>query len=119
MRSKFWAIALSSMLLVVWVTPPTNAQIPLPFLPNLQLPSASSNDSDNKVVSGWVLLDGRRVFQIAAPKTNFTERLQTVQQNLDQISQDYFQRPSTDLTVQVYCADVDNSKPNQPDNKAG
>jgi len=116
MRSKFWAIALSSILIVVWVIPPAKAQIPFPFLPNLQFPSASSNDSDNKVeiVSGWILLDGRRLFQIAAPKSNFSERSQYIQQNLDQISQDYFQRSSTDLTVQVGWPELGESKPQIP-----
>lgn len=99
MRVQFWAIALSSMVLAVWVMPPVLAQNP--FLPNLQTPSIFSNDVDNKVVSGWVHLDGRRLFQIAAPKANFPERLQDIQQNLARISQNYFQKTSTELKVQI------------------
>ncbi len=98
MRSKFLAIA-GAMVLAVWVMPPTQAQ--LPFLPNLQPPSFLSNDSDNRVVSGWVELDGHRLFQVAAPKANFPERLQNIQQNLDQISQNYLQQKTTELQVQV------------------
>jgi small conductance mechanosensitive channel len=98
MRLKFWVIA-AAMVLAVWVMPPTQAQ--LPFLTNLQPPSFLSNDSDRKVVSGWIQLDGRRVFRIAAPKADFPERLQEIQQNLDQISQNYFQQPSTGLQVEV------------------
>lgn len=99
MRLKFWAIA-GAMVLAILVMPPTKAQIP--FLPsNLQLPSLLSSEADNSVVSGWVLLDGRRVFQIAAPKASFAERFQNIQENLDRISQDYLQRTSTDLQMQV------------------
>ena len=99
MRLKFWAIA-GAMVLAILVMPPAKAQIP--FLPsNLQLPSLLSSEADNRVVAGWILLDGHRVFQIAAPKVSFAERFQNIQQNLDRISQDYLQRTSTDLQVQV------------------
>ena len=98
MRSRFWAFALSSMVLAVSVIHPVSAQIP--FLPNLQTLSVFGNDSDNKVVSGWVYLDGRRVFRIVAPSENFAERLQDIQHNLDQISQDY-QNTSSELKVQI------------------
>ena len=98
MRSRFWAIAIFSTVLAVSVIQPVSAQIP--FLTNLQTPSIFSNVSANKFVSGWVYLDGRRVFRIAAPSENFTERLQDVQQNLTQISQEY-QNTSSELNVQI------------------
>ncbi len=96
MRTKFVAIALSTMVIVVGVTAQATAQ-QIPFLPNLQPPSLRINDSDSRV--GWVYLDGRRLFQIAAPKANLTERLQNTRRNLNQISQDYFQRPNAPLDV--------------------
>ena len=98
MYSRLWAIA-GSMVLAVSATPPANIQIP--FLPNLQPPSPLSHQADNKIVSGWVQLDGRRLFQIAASQDKFPERLQTIQQTLDQISQDYFQQTSPELNVQI------------------
>ncbi|ODH01419.1 mechanosensitive ion channel protein MscS [Nostoc sp. KVJ20] len=88
MRFQFLAIA-SSMAIAVVSVPKATAQIP--FLPQLQAPSSVSNDTDNRIVSGWVYLDGRRLFQIAASRTNFPERIENVQQNLERISQSYFQ----------------------------
>lgn len=91
MRFQFLAIA-SSMAIAVVSVPKATAQIPL--LPQLQTPrSVSNNDPDNRIVSGWIYLDGRRLFQIAASRTNFPERLENVQQNLQRISQSYFQSP--------------------------
>lgn len=93
------AIATSMAVTVVCV-PKATAQIP--FLPELQVPSTASNDSNDRVVSGWVYLDGRRLFQIAASKTNFPERLEDIQKKLEAISQYYFQLPAnTPVKVEV------------------
>ncbi|MFN6468768.1 MAG: mechanosensitive ion channel domain-containing protein [Nostoc sp. SerVER01] len=93
------AIATSMAITVVSV-PKATAQIPL--LPDLQAPSSVSNDSNNRVVSGWIYLDGRRLFQIAASKTNFPERLEDIQKKLEAISQYYFQLPTnTQVKVEV------------------
>jgi len=99
MRFQFWAIA-SSMVVAVSATP--QAQVQIPFLPDILQPPSQlkSNNSEPKIVSGWVQLDGRRLFQIAAPKAKFPERLQSIQQNLAQISQDYDQH-STALKIQI------------------
>lgn len=99
MRSRFVAIAFSSIVVTVGVMPQATAQIP--FIPNLQPPNLRSSDSDNRTVTGWVYLDGRRLFQITAPRANITERLENIQQNLNQISQNYFQNPDANLDVQV------------------
>ncbi|MEH2280111.1 MAG: mechanosensitive ion channel family protein [Nostoc sp.] len=80
--------------------PKATAQIP--FVPQLQAPSSVSNDSDNRVVSGWIYLDGRRVFQIAASRTNFLERSENIQKKLEKIGQNYFQSPAkTAVKVEV------------------
>ncbi|MEH2028937.1 MAG: mechanosensitive ion channel family protein [Nostoc sp.] len=92
MRFQFLAIA-SSMAIGVGSVPKATAQIP--FLPQLQAPSSVSNDSDNRVVSGWIYLDGRRLFQIAASRTNFPERSEDIQKKLKKIGQNYFQSPAT------------------------
>ncbi len=61
-----------------------------------------SNDSNDRVVSGWIYLDGRRLFQIAASKTNFPERSEDIQKKLQTISQNYFQSPAkTPVEVEV------------------
>ncbi|MEH1919976.1 mechanosensitive ion channel family protein [Nostoc sp.] len=99
MRFQFLALALpavgiaSSIAIGVVSVPKATAQIP--FLPQLQAPSSVSNDSDNRVVSGWIYLDGRRLFQIAASKTNFPERSEDIQKKLEKIGQNYFQSPAT------------------------
>lgn len=95
---QLWAIA-GSLFLAVSTTPPATVQIP--FLPNFQPQSPSNNSDKDKIVSGWIQLDGRRLFQVAEPKANFPERLQQIQQNLDRISQDYFQQTSISLEVQI------------------
>ncbi len=99
MRSRFVAIAFSSIVVTVGVMPQATAQIP--FIPNLQPPNLRSSDSDNRTVTGWIYLDGRRLFQITAPRANITERLEDIQQNVNQISQNYFQNPDANLNVQV------------------
>ncbi|MEH2026369.1 mechanosensitive ion channel family protein [Nostoc sp.] len=99
MRFQFLAIA-SSMAIGVVSVPKATAQIP--FVPQLQAPSSVSNDSDNRVVSGWIYLDGRRLFQIAASRTNFPERSEDIQKKLQKIAQNYFQSPAkTAVKVEV------------------
>ncbi|MBD2682074.1 mechanosensitive ion channel family protein [Nostoc paludosum FACHB-159] len=88
------------MAITVVAVPKATAQIP--FLLDLQAPSTTSNDSNDRVVSGWIYLDGRRLFQIAASKTNFPERLEDIQKKLEAISQYYFQLPAnTPVKVEV------------------
>ncbi|MEH2348693.1 MAG: mechanosensitive ion channel family protein [Nostoc sp.] len=106
MRFQFLALALpavgiaSSVAIGVVSVPKATAQIP--FLPQLQAPSSVSNYSDNRVVSGWIYLDGRRLFQIAASRTNFPERSEDIQKKLDKIGQNYFQSPpKTAVKVEV------------------
>ncbi|MEH2152998.1 mechanosensitive ion channel family protein [Nostoc sp.] len=99
MRFQFLAIA-SSMAIGVVSVPKATAQIP--FFPQLQAPSSVSNDANDRVVSGWIYLDGRRLFQIAASKTNFPERSEDIQKKLEKISQNYFKSPAnTVVKVEV------------------
>ena len=99
MRFQFLAIA-SSMAIAVVSVPKATAQIPL--LPQLQAPSSVSNDSNNRLVTGWIYLDGRRLFQIAASKANFPERSEDIQKKLQKISQSYINSPAkTELNVKV------------------
>ncbi|MBW4645792.1 MAG: mechanosensitive ion channel family protein [Goleter apudmare HA4340-LM2] len=98
MRLQFLAIV-GSIAVAVVSAPKTTAQIP--FFPNLQTPSSVSNDADHRIVSGWIYLDGRRLFQIAASRNNFPERLRNIQQNLQEISQDYFRSSAQAVKVEV------------------
>ncbi len=52
-------------------------------------------------MAGWIYLDGRRLFQIAAKKANFSERSQNIQRNLNEIAQDYLRSSAQSVNVQV------------------
>ncbi len=98
MRTKFWAIALSIMLTVTVVFPAI-AQF---SLPNLGLPTSSGQvRAEQEVVTTWVSLDGRRLFQIAETRSNLAKRVDNIQQRLQNISQNYFHSNSTELQVQI------------------
>jgi small conductance mechanosensitive channel len=97
-RGVIVAIA-SSTVIAVGSVPKATAQIP--FLPQLQAPRSVSNDSNNRTVSGWVYLDGRQLFQIAASRTNFPERSEDIQKKLETISQNYFQSSAKQVKVEV------------------
>jgi len=70
-RFHFLAIA-PSMVITIVSMPKATAQIP--FLQQLPVPSSISNESDNRVVSDWIYLDGRRLFQISATRANLPKR---------------------------------------------
>jgi moderate conductance mechanosensitive channel len=97
-RFKFLAL-MSSMAIAIVSVPKATAQFP--FLPNLPTPSSVSKEADNRIVSGWIYLDGRRLFQIAATRTNFPERSQNIQQSLNVISQSYLHSSAQTVNVQV------------------
>lgn len=100
MRSQFVAIAFSSIVITVGTMPKATAQ-QIPFLPNLPTPNLLINESEKATETGWVSLDGRRLFRIAAPKGSLTQRLQDIQQRLEQQSQDYFQKSDAEPNVQI------------------
>ncbi|WP_026103931.1 mechanosensitive ion channel family protein [Anabaena sp. PCC 7108] len=98
MRFKFLAIAVSMAVTVVSV-PKATAQIPLfPYLPT---PSSASNNSENQTASEWIYLDGRPLFRITGSKNDISQRVQNIQLNLQEISQDYFQSSTQKLKVQI------------------
>ncbi|MFH7030240.1 MAG: mechanosensitive ion channel family protein [Heteroscytonema crispum UTEX LB 1556] len=98
MRSQFLAYA-GSIAISVLTVPNATAQIP--FLPNFQSPTGLSNDSESRVVTEWVYLDGRRLFQVAAQRANLSERVENIQHKLDEISQNYFESTAKDVNVQI------------------
>jgi len=89
----------SSMVMAVVSVPRATAQIP--FFPQLQAPSSVSNDSNNRIVSGWIYLDGRQLFQITASRTNFPERSEDIQKKLQTISQNYFHSSAKVVNAEV------------------
>ncbi|MFQ4146263.1 mechanosensitive ion channel family protein [Chlorogloeopsis sp. ULAP02] len=99
MRFKFVAIAFSSMVITIGVMPKATAQFP--FFPNLQPPTLRSADPEGRIVTGWVYLDGRRLFQVSAPRANFTERLESIQSNLYRATQNYLDSSSEEVNVDI------------------
>lgn len=99
MKSRFWAITGSIFLNTVIVSP-LSAQIPaLPIpLPNL---SQQAQTSETQIVTTSIRLDGRRLFQIAAPRASLQQRADDIQQRLQIISQNYFESESDALQVEV------------------
>lgn len=89
----------SSMAIAVVSIPKASAQ--LPIFPFLQSPSTTGSDADNRIVSGWIYLDGYPVFQIAATRTNFPERSRNIQQNLNQIRQNYLSSSERNINIET------------------
>ncbi len=94
---RFLAVAGTMVITIGSVTKATAQTSALPFLP---IPSSLSNKVDEKMVSGWIYLDGRPLFSITASKTSFPERFQNIQQNLQDITHNYLRTPTTEVKVQ-------------------
>lgn len=100
MRAKLVVVALCSIVITVGVIPElVRAQSSL--LHQLQSPSQGIKNFENRIVSDWVYLDGRRLFRLAAPKSELGKRLQTIQNRLADISQDYFEKSDAKINVEV------------------
>ncbi|WP_414549183.1 mechanosensitive ion channel family protein [Anabaena sp. CCY 0017] len=87
------------MAIAVVLMPKASAQ--LPILPFLQSPNGVSTDADSRIVSGWIYLDGYQVFQVAATRSNFAERSRNIQQNLNQIFQNYLSSSQPESQVET------------------
>ncbi|MEQ9356389.1 mechanosensitive ion channel family protein [Coleofasciculus chthonoplastes] len=96
MRISAWTIV-GSIALAGWVISPVQAQIPgLPDV-NLPTPNPLKQQSEDTADSGCVRLDGRCLFEIAAPKSELPQRIQEIEQRLQDISQTYFKNESAEL----------------------
>ncbi|WP_353929211.1 mechanosensitive ion channel family protein [Okeanomitos corallinicola TIOX110] len=98
MRLKFLAITGSIALAVISV-PKATAQIPL--LPYLPTPNNVNNGAEDITTSEWIYLDGRPLFQIAGSKNSIIPRAQSIQLNLQEISNNYFQLSEKKLKSQI------------------
>lgn len=102
MVAKHTALGIAGLIIFTTsVLSPTVAQ--LPGLPDLQIPITSqpSNNSNSQVVTSWIRLDGRPLFQIAAPSGSLSQRAEDIRQRLQTISENYFQNSSERLQVQI------------------
>ncbi|NEQ78655.1 MAG: hypothetical protein F6K23_40120 [Okeania sp. SIO2C9] len=76
----------TSILLTGCLLSPVEAQLPLLLDLNQQTQSLLNSNSEDKIVSGCIWLNGRCIFQIAAQKSLLPGRKQEIQQNLNNIS---------------------------------
>ncbi|MEA5619014.1 mechanosensitive ion channel family protein [Cronbergia sp. UHCC 0137] len=98
MLVQFLAIA-GTMVIAVGTATKVTAQIP--FLSYPPSPNNLTNQVDNKIITGWIYLDGRRLFAIAASKNNFPQRIQNIQQNLQAITHNYLQTSAKEVKVEI------------------
>lgn len=76
--------------------------LPISGLEQLLTPNQPSGNANNKLVTTWITLDGRRLFEIAASsREGLSERVEDIQPRLKNISQDYFQSDSSELQVKT------------------
>jgi small-conductance mechanosensitive channel len=96
-RGVMLTIAGSMAVAVVPMSTAT-AQLPINLAPN-----TFTSDADTRIVSGWIYLDGNPLFQIAATRSSLSERSRNIQQNLNQIRQDYVRssRETPNITESV------------------
>ncbi|MBF2065523.1 MAG: mechanosensitive ion channel family protein [Calothrix sp. C42_A2020_038] len=98
MRFRFLAVASSIAVVTLCAVPKATGQINL--LPNLQTPASLSNESDNRIVNGWIYLDGRGLFRLTTTRAALAQRLEDVQQNLNEASRNYFKSSETEPKVE-------------------
>lgn len=107
MRLKSWAIGWTAIasfqtgaiILTGWCVSPVQAQLPFLKELNLQPPKLLEQKSDNQVVSGCIRLDGRCLFKVADQKSELSNRIDGIEQRLNDISRIYFKNDSSELKI--------------------
>ena len=104
-RSYLW-VCLGTLGLCLFLHLPILSQTALPTgLPSPDTLSPSRPliipKFSNPIVSDWIWIDGRRLFQIAASEDNLSERTQAVQDNLQNIQQNYLNADTVDPHVEI------------------
>jgi moderate conductance mechanosensitive channel len=93
-----WTIA-GTIFMTGFATFPVQAQVP--FLQDLNLPSPNllNQNLDNRTVSGCIRLDGRCLFRIADQKSDLPDRINSIEQRLNDISSTYFNNDTDRLQI--------------------
>ncbi|MBD0346848.1 MAG: mechanosensitive ion channel family protein [Coleofasciculus sp. Co-bin14] len=97
-RFSSWTIA-GTINMTGFATFPVQAQVP--FFPDLNLPSQNllNQNLDNRTVSGCIRLDGRCLFKIADQKSDLPNRINSIEQRLNDISSTYFSKDTKPLQI--------------------
>ncbi|MEN9520972.1 MAG: hypothetical protein RLZZ381_3560 [Cyanobacteriota bacterium] len=96
-KRNFFAVLISTVILLVWLATPTWAQSPL--LPKLNLSTLIKSDSANKILSACVRLDGSCLFELSDQKSNLGQRINYVEEQLAEIKNIYLNADSIQLTL--------------------
>lgn len=81
---------------------PSVAQLPLPDSIGDPLPGLFKSGSvSDDINTGWVKLDGRRIFRVAAQQDDLPQRIQDIQSNLTTVNRLYRQSDSRSLVVDI------------------
>lgn len=104
-RSYLW-VCLGTLGLCLFLQLPVQSQTALPK----ELPSSDTLSPSrpliipklpNSIVSDWIWIDGRRLFQIAASEDNLSERTQAIQDNLQNIQTNYLNANAINPQVEI------------------
>ncbi|NES20032.1 MAG: mechanosensitive ion channel family protein [Symploca sp. SIO3E6] len=98
---RFWSWAIAGLLLVTsWSVVPVQAQLPTIDL-NQVYPGLLNPNPEDQVVAKCVLLDGNCLVQLAVTKSDKDNRIETIQNNLNKISEAYLQEPNAQLEITI------------------
>jgi small conductance mechanosensitive channel len=97
MRFSTWTIA-GSLILTGSIVLPIRAQLPIP---NFDLRSPNLLERSEPIASACVRLYGRCVFEVAAPRSDLSERVEDIEQRLRNIGRTYFKNESAQLEFRV------------------
>lgn len=97
---KRFVLYVALVILTVTAIAPVRAQFP--SLPDWrQPPNWLSENFDELVVSACVRLDGRCVFRVSANPSELSDRVETIEERLEDIAQSYFNSDTAQVTVRT------------------
>jgi small conductance mechanosensitive channel len=97
-RFSSWTVV-GAIAFTSWAVSPVKAQLPSLQDLNLQPPNLLNQDQNDQVVSGCIRLDGRCLFEVAAPKSDINNRIEDIDQRLSDISSTYFKNDKAQIEV--------------------
>lgn len=98
LRFSFWTFT-GSIVLSTCLVSPVRAQFPSLQDLNLQPSNLLNQPSTARISSGCIRLDGRCLAEIAAPRAELSERIQDIEQRLDDIKDIYLKNETVNLDI--------------------
>jgi len=98
---RFWSWVIAGLLLVTsWSVVPVQAQLPTIDL-NKVYPNLLNPNSEDQVVAKCILLDGNCLVELAVTKADKDNRIETIQNNLNNISEAYLKEQNAQLEITI------------------